>query len=476
MASRRGAARAMPGLTPPALPGCLGEGMAASLQVPSRCVIWFGQPLASERDALAAAGWQLRCVSPSPAMAVGLRGRDHLVAVLDLRHLDAEALQPMLPWVEQHHHLPWMAVLPGGVDAPPPSWAPLLRACQDQFTLPRELQDLLTAMQRECGEDDPPAAAIRDGGGLPALIGDSPALLAVRASLHKFAPVELPVLVTGETGTGKELAAQALHALSGRAGRSFLAVNCGAIPASLVQSELFGHERGAFTGAAQRRVGLFETADGGTVFLDEVGDLPADAQTSLLRVLQEGTLERVGSNQPLRVDVRVLAATHVDLEQAVAQGRFRRDLYYRLNVLRLPMPALRDRGNDVLLLAEHFLRGFRNRHPGRARGFDPGARVAMRQFDWPGNVRELLNRVQRAAIVSEHELISASDLDMADAETPAPRAVLQDARGQVERDVLLRTLKMHGYNVSACARHMQVSRVTVYRLCRKHRLELPPER
>ncbi|WP_313205307.1 sigma 54-interacting transcriptional regulator, partial [Stenotrophomonas sp.] len=281
---------------------------------------------------------------------------------------------------------------------------------------------------------------------------------------------------TGETGTGKELAAQALHALSGRAGRSFLAVNCGAIPASLVQSELFGHERGAFTGAAQRRVGLFETADGGTVFLDEVGDLPADAQTSLLRVLQEGTLERVGSNQPLRVDVRVLAATHVDLEQAVAQGRFRRDLYYRLNVLRLPMPALRDRGNDVLLLAEHFLRGFRNRHPGRARGFDPGARVAMRQFDWPGNVRELLNRVQRAAIVSEHELISASDLDLADADAPSPRAVLQDARGQVERDVLLRTLKMHGYNVSACARHMQVSRVTVYRLCRKHRLELPPER
>ena len=450
--------------------------MAASLQVPSRCVIWFGQPLAGERDALAAAGWQLRCVSPSPAMAVGLRGRDHLVAVLDLRHLDADALQPMLPWVEQHRHLPWLAVLPAGLDAPPPSWAPLLRACHDQFTLPRELPDLLTAMQRECGEDDPPTAAIRAGGGLPDLIGDSPALLTVRAALHKFAPVELPVLVTGETGTGKELAAQALHALSGRAGRPFLAVNCGAIPANLVQSELFGHERGAFTGAAQRRVGLFETADGGTVFLDEVGDLPADAQTSLLRVLQEGTLERVGSNQPLRVDVRVLAATHVDLEQAVAQGRFRRDLYYRLNVLRLPMPALRDRGNDVLLLAEHFLRSFRSRHPGRARGFDPGARLAMRHFDWPGNVRELLNRVQRAAIVSEHELIAASDLDLADAEHPAPRAMLQDARGQVERDVLLRTLKMHGYNVSACARHMQVSRVTVYRLCRKHQLELPPER
>lgn len=450
--------------------------MAASLEIPSRCVIWFGQPQAAERTALAAAGWQLRSISPTPGMAVGLRGRDHLVAVVDLRHLDADALQLLLPWIERHHHLPWLAVLPPGLGSPPPAWGAILRACLEQFSLPLDLQDLLGAMQRRSDDDGPPRASVCAGAGLPALIGDSTALLAVRAALHKFAPVELPVLVTGETGTGKELAAQALHALSGRAARPFLAVNCGAIPANLVQSELFGHERGAFTGAAQRRIGLFESAHGGTVFLDEVGDLPADAQTSLLRVLQEGTLERVGSNQPLRVDVRVLAATHVELEQAVAQGRFRRDLYYRLNVLRLPMPPLRDRGNDVLLLAEHFLRSFRQRHPGRARGFDPGARQAMRGFDWPGNVRELLNRVQRAAIVAEGELIGAADLDLAGADAPARRAPLQDARGQVERDVLLQALRQHGYNVSACARHMQVSRVTVYRLCRKHQLQLPPER
>ena len=182
----------------------------------------------------------------------------------------------------------------------------------------------------------------------------------------QFAPVELPVLVTGETGTGKELAAHALHALSGRAGKPFIAVNCGAIPASLVQSELFGHERGSFTGADKRQIGVFEAAHGGTVFLDEVGDLPAEAQTSLLRVLQEGTFERVGSSQPLRADVRVLAATHVELEHAVAQGRFRSDLYYRLNVLRLLMPPLRERGADVQLLAEHFLRCFRLRHSVRA--------------------------------------------------------------------------------------------------------------
>lgn len=450
--------------------------MAASLEVPSRCVIWFGQPQASERGALAAAGWQLRCVAPGPAMAVGLRGRDHLVAVIDLRHLDLDALQALLPWVQQHQHLPWLAVLPADVHSPPPAWTDVLLACQNQFTLPLELGAMVSTMQRQADGDTTDPARACDGGGLPALIGDSPRVLAVRAALHKFAPVDLPVLVTGETGTGKELAAQALHALSGRAGKPFLAVNCGAIPANLVQSELFGHERGAFTGAAQRRIGLFESAHGGTVFLDEVGDLPGDAQTSLLRVLQEGTLERVGSNQPLRVDVRVLAATHVELEQAVAQGRFRRDLYYRLNVLRLPMPPLRERGSDVLLLADHFLRGFRQRHPGRARGFDAGARQAMRGFGWPGNVRELLNRVQRAAIVAEGELITAADLELADAEAPEPRALLQDARGQVERDLLLQALRQHGYNVSACARHMQVSRVTVYRLCRKHRLELPPER
>src|SRR5690606_14105246 len=170
---------------------------------------------------------------------------------------------------------------------------------------------------------------------LATLLGESDVMLVMRATLRKFAPVDLPVLITGETGTGKEAAAHALHRLSSRHGKAFQAVSCGAIPSTLVQSELFGQERGAFTGATTRRHGLFETAHNGTVFLDEIGDLPLDAQTSLLRVLQEGTIERVGSHQPIKVDVRVIAATHVDLEQAIEDGRFRADLYYRLNVLRL---------------------------------------------------------------------------------------------------------------------------------------------
>jgi DNA-binding NtrC family response regulator len=296
---------------------------------------------------------------------------------------------------------------------------------------------------------------------------------AVVASVRKYAPVELPVLITGETGTGKEVAARALHSLSARADRPFAAINCGALPPNLVQSELFGHERGAFTGANARRIGHFETAAGGTVFLDEVGDLPLDAQTSLLRFLQEGTLERVGSSQLIKLDVRVLAATHVDLEKAVEQGRFREDLYYRLNVLRLRMPPLREREDDVVLLAQKFLEAFREQHPSRARAFSASARRAMLEFAWPGNVRELLNRVQRAAVVAEDALINVNDLDLADVLTKqAARSSLGSTRVAAERDAVIACLRESRFNVSECARRLKVSRVTIYRLCKKHQLAL----
>ncbi|WP_199101007.1 sigma-54 dependent transcriptional regulator, partial [Dyella sp. ASV21] len=295
----------------------------------------------------------------------------------------------------------------------------------------------------------------------------------VVASIRKYAPVELPVLITGETGTGKEVAARALHGLSARADRPFAAINCGALPPNLVQSELFGHERGAFTGANARRIGHFETAAGGTVFLDEVGDLPLDAQTSLLRFLQEGTLERVGSSQLIKLDVRVLAATHVDLEKAVELGRFREDLYYRLNVLRLRMPALREREDDVLLLAQRFLDTFRETHPSRARSFSAGARRVMLDFAWPGNVRELLNRVQRAAVVAEDALISVEDLDLSDVlSRQAARSSLGSTRVAAERDAVIACLRESRFNVSECARRLKVSRVTIYRLCKKHQLAL----
>jgi len=295
----------------------------------------------------------------------------------------------------------------------------------------------------------------------------------VVASLRKYAPVDLPVLITGETGTGKEVAARALHKLSPRRDHPFAAINCGALPANLVQSELFGHERGSFTGANARRIGHFEAAAGGTVFLDEVGDLPADAQISLLRLLQEGSLERVGSTQSIKLDVRVLAATHVDLEKAVAQGRFREDLYYRLNVLRLRMPALRERADDVLQLAQLFLDAFRKQHECHARTFSALARKALRDFSWPGNVRELLNRVQRAAVVAEGAQISVQDLDLQEmVANRSAHSSLGLTRTSAERDAVVACLRETRFNISECARRLKVSRVTIYRLCKKHQLVL----
>ena len=284
------------------------------------------------------------------------------------------------------------------------------------------------------------------------------------------------MLITGETGVGKEVAARALHRLSARAMQPFVAINCGALPLNLVQSELFGHERGAFTDATTRRIGHIESAAGGTILLDEVGDLPLDAQINLLRFLQEGVLQRVGSSRPIEVDVRVTAATHLDLEQAVAAGRFREDLYYRLNVLRLQVPPLRERDDDVGLLAHRFLERFRERQTCVARGFESTALHAMRQYGWPGNVRELRNRVQRAAVMAEGALISVVDLalpvvDTRERSDPAGTS-LGVSRASAERDAIAACLRECRFNISECARRLRISRVTVYRLCKKHRLEL----
>jgi len=304
------------------------------------------------------------------------------------------------------------------------------------------------------------------------IIGFSPAIRLVADSITRFAHVELPLLITGETGTGKELAARSLHQLSPRGEKPFIAVNCGALPANLVQSELFGHERGAFTGAMGRRVGLFEAADGGTIFLDEIGDLPLEAQTNLLRVLQEGTIERIGNSHSTKINVRVLAATHVDLEKAVAEGRFREDLFYRLNVLRLRMPPLRERHGDIELLAQRFLDEFRETYATRARAFSASARRAMESFSWPGNIRELMNRVQRAAVIADDALITHQDLELSDGDAGSRNATLCNARILAEREAIVSCLRESAFNISECARRLRVSRVTVYRLCKKHQLSV----
>src|SRR5262245_29481773 len=221
------------------------------------------------------------------------------------------------------------------------------------------------------------------------IVGASPRLRTVLSCVSKVAPTQSSVLITGETGTGKELVARAIHKRSSRSSRAFVSVNCAAIPSSLIASELFGHERGAFTGAVQRRQGRFELADGGTIFLDEVGELPAETQLMLLRVLQEREFERVGGSTPIRVNVRVIAATNRDLQAAVANGVFRADLFYRLNVFPLELPPLRERRPDIPLLVEHFIRRYAKRAGRSIRGISKESSDLLRSYAWPGNIREL---------------------------------------------------------------------------------------
>src|SRR5258705_4498075 len=233
------------------------------------------------------------------------------------------------------------------------------------------------------------------------MVGVSPPMREVRSSICKVASTDCTVLITGETGSGKELVARAIHQQSTRASRSFVSVNCGAVPASLIASELFGHEKGAFTVATDRRVGRFEAADGGTLFLDEVGELPIETQVALLRVLQEREFERVGGTRPLRTNIRVIAATNRDLQEAVAERSFRADLFYRLNVFPLDVPSLRERRQDIPLLAEHFAQRLSQRAGKRYYGIDIHTRALLQAYEWPGNVRELQNVIERAVIMSE---------------------------------------------------------------------------
>ena len=302
-----------------------------------------------------------------------------------------------------------------------------------------------------------------------ALTGSSAAIVRLRAQIRKLAGADAPVLIWGESGSGKELAAQAIHTQSARAGAPFVPINCGAIPAALIQSELFGHARGAFTGAAHDKVGLVESAAGGTVFFDEIADLPKDLQSNLLRFLQEKTIYRIGSTRSLAIDARVIAASHVDLQQAVLAGQFREDLYYRLNVLPLTVPPLRERQDDLVALAEQFFQVYAADKPPRLKGFSSAARRALREHTWPGNVRELINRVRRALVLAEGRLIGPHDLGLAGPQAGAPAAVqLGDTRSVAERAAILASLERTGGNVTHAARELAISRMTLYRQMAKH--------
>jgi DNA-binding NtrC family response regulator len=304
-----------------------------------------------------------------------------------------------------------------------------------------------------------------------AMVGTSPPMRQLFHDIRKISQTDAPVLLTGETGTGKELTAQAIHNRSQRKSGPFVALNCGSIPANLIQDDLFGHEKGAFTGAHQKKAGKIEMAEGGTLFLDEIGDLPHELQVNLLRFLQEKVIERVGGTRSIPVDVRIIAATNIDLEKAVKAGRFREDLFYRLNVLRLYVPPLRDRKEDIDLLAHFFFRKFTNEKQKCVKGFSSQAVEAMQHYSWPGNVREMISRIRRAMVLCETRMIQPSDLGL---ESGTIRALgkLKDIRSSAERGGLESALAQTGYNITKSANLLGISRVTLYKLCKKHKIKL----
>jgi DNA-binding NtrC family response regulator len=418
---------------------------------------------------LGEAGWKVhlaRDVSEAAALQemhdcpVGLALIDSAerVASCDLRRIG------------RRQHMEWLAVLPREVMSSPNDARLLAASFHDFHTLPVDYDRLLVVLGHALGKANlfrSARSADATATGRYGMVGRSPKMLELYRALDKIVRVEAPVLIGGESGTGKELVARAIHQHSARSQGPFVTVNCGALPLNLVQAELFGHEKGSFTGAHQRRVGSIECADGGTIFLDEIGDLPLESQASLLRFLQEKTIVRVGSTRPVRVDVRVVAASHVDLWAAVRRNLFREDLFYRLNVLHLHVPSLRERPSDIGVLAQWV---FETNSTGRAAevvGLSPRALAAAEAHTWPGNVRELINRVQKAMIMCDGSFIEPEDLgldQLHDAGSPGSLAAVRTAS---QRDLIRQTLERHRFNIAASARSLGVSRVTLYRLMHK---------
>ena len=311
------------------------------------------------------------------------------------------------------------------------------------------------------------------GASLGGILAASRSMLKLCRTIEKIAPTDVTTLIVGESGTGKELVARALHTYSPRAERPFVAINCAAIPENLLESELFGYEKGAFTGAAKQTKGKIEYAEGGTFFLDEVGDLPLSLQAKILRFLQERVIERVGGRAEIPVDVRVICATHRELPALIAGGGFREDLYYRISEITLAVPPLREREGDVLVLARALLSRYRvELKRGEVQGFDTEALAALEQHPWPGNVRELENKIKRAVIMAEGNLITVEDLDLVTKDASVPEALnLREVRDVAERKAVQRALLQTGHNISQAADLLGISRPTLYDLMNKFGLK-----
>jgi len=420
-------------------------------------------------QALRLFGWNVvPAVNPTTAGQLMLERPFHAGVALIERagHDDLACLEELMV---ADTDMQWVAAVPATLLESAPLCRLLSELTFDYLTLPVDSERLLLSVGHAYGKGrlahrthHPPECPNQHQ-----MVGTSAPMRALYQSLEKVGRDDAPVLITGESGTGKELAARAIHQLSRRADSPLAAVNCGALPGHLVQTELFGHEKGAFTGAHARKIGRFEDAEGGVVFLDEIGDLASDLQVNLLRFLQDKCIERVGSNRQIPVNVRVIAATHVDLDRAVEDGRFREDLYYRLNVLHLKMPPLRDREGDIELLARSYLEKFACERKARVRTLSQQALRAMERHSWPGNVRELINRVQRAVVMSDRRVLTASDLGLDRRTDRRIWTTLPTAREMAEQQIIHGTLRQTHGNMSETARQLGISRSTLYRLLKK---------
>ncbi|MDH5764375.1 MAG: PEP-CTERM-box response regulator transcription factor [Gammaproteobacteria bacterium] len=299
------------------------------------------------------------------------------------------------------------------------------------------------------------------------VIACSPQMQSVCKAIEKIAPSDATVLLLGESGTGKEICARGLHVKGRRSQGNFVAINCAAIPDNLLESELFGYEKGAFTGAVKQTIGKIEYADGGTLFLDEMGDLPFSLQAKLLRFLQERVIERIGSHKPIPVNVRIVCATHQNLREKIEKGEFREDLFYRISEIPIEIPPLRDREGDIILLAKYFFNEYNEEQGSKLKGFSSDALLAMESYGWPGNVRELQNRIKRAVIMCDGKQITASDLELDKTSADRMNFNLTELREKVERQAILRALSYANGKVAPAAKLLGVSRPTLYDLINK---------
>ncbi|MGA7812937.1 sigma 54-interacting transcriptional regulator [Caballeronia sp.] len=416
-------------------------------------------------------GWHVSVSSLGPQAPRLLKADRPTAGIVDMAGLSARELATLEPLL-RHQQAGWIALADDDRIIDPVVRHMIRHYCFDFVKGPVAHATLGYLVDHAYGMvslGDGDVAASPSVFGDEQMVGTCEAMQQLFRTIRKVANTDANVFISGESGTGKELTAIAIHERSPRRKGPFVAINCGAIGQHLIQSELFGYERGAFTGANQRKIGRVEAADGGTLFLDEIGDLPLDCQGYLLRFLQEQKIDRLGGRDPVAVDLRVISATHIDLEAAMREGRFRSDLFHRLCVLRVDEPPLRERGKDIEILALHVLHKFKGDGKRKIRGFAPSAIEAMYNYDWSGNVREMINRVRRAIVMAENKLITAEDLGLSDC-APVESTTLAAARDAAEKRAIELALLRHRRKLSEAAAELGISRVTLYRLMVAHGL------